>query len=135
MKKIIFWTFLFCLFVSWLAILDARAETYAVERADGGITVVAYQDGANDSLETVLRDLGLLGRPIKKVSNEDFPSDRSDRDFWKLNDIPIGKKIVIDTVKKQAKEAEKAQKELRKQALLKMTPAEYQEAKDLGLVR
>lgn len=111
------------------------AETYAVERSDGGVSIIYYQEGSGDSLETVIKDLGFTGYPIKKIIPSDFPTDRSDRNYWKLNDVPVGKKVVIDTDKKQADETAKAAKEVRKQALLKMTPAEYSEAKELGIIQ
>ena len=128
MKKIIS---AFGLFILFSTPLHAE-ELYAVERADGGVSIVNYFGGK--SLEEVLKSSGLEGRPIKPITRADLPS-RADRNYWKMNDVPIGKKIIVDTVKRQEAEAAKAQKEARKQALLKMTPQEYQEAKDLGLVR
>ena len=95
MKKLIF---VFLIILS----SPAFAETYAVERADGGVTIIDYNESANQSLETTLNDFGLSGRPIKRVLLPDFPSDRKDRKYWKMNDVPIGKKIIIDTVKKDA---------------------------------
>ena|SRR3990167_3881926 len=111
------------------------ASDYLIEKPDGSVVIVGYIEGSSDSLETVLKDLGLLGLPIQRLSPSDFPSDKKDRKYWKLNDVPIGKKIVIDTAKKQADETAKQVKDERKRALLKMTPSEYAEAKDLGLVR
>lgn len=129
--------FFVAFFISIAVILDAQVETelYVVEKPDGSVSIINYILGSGDSLEGIVNDLGFSGLPIKKITKNDLPNDRSDRKYWKLNQIPIGKKIEIDTVKKQADETAKTIKEARKQALLKMTPAEFQEAKDLGLVR
>lgn len=135
MKKLIFSILIISMLISLLAILDVFAENYAVERPDGGVSIIYYHDGANDSLETVIKDLGFKGYPIKKIAASDFPSNRIDRKYWKLNQIPIGKKIEIDNAQKQTDEAAAAQIEIRKRAVLKMTPTEFQEAKDLGIIK
>ena len=128
MKKLIFLSLI-------LFSVPAYAEMYAVERPDGGTSIIYYQEGSNDSLESVINDLGFKGFPIKKITPSDLPPDRSNRKYWKVNEIPIGKKIMIDSNKKQADEAAQQSTEARKRAVLKMTPAEFQEAKDLGLVK
>lgn len=59
------------------------------------------------------------GTSFTVVNESEIPQtngqwDKSDREFWKLN----GNKVEVDQVKKQAKEAEKAQKEADKNAVL-----------------
>lgn len=136
MKKLIFVLVVFFL-IPYALILDAQVETelYAVERPDGGVSIIHYIPGSGDSLESVVNELGFSGFPIKRITKNDLPQDRTDRKYWKMNPVPIGKKIEIDTAKKTADETAKAAKEERKRALLKLTPPEYQEAKDLGLVK
>lgn len=109
-------------------------ELYAVSKADGQISVINYYPGSGDSLEHILKDNNFVGFPIKRIQTSDLPA-RSDRKYWRLNDVPIGKKIIVDLAAKQADELDKQTKEERKRSLLKMTPAEYTEAKQLGLVK
>jgi len=130
MKIILFLVF------SILILRNAFAdEGYAVEKSDGSVDVITYLDGSGDSLETILKERGLTGRPVKRVGKIDLPDGKSDRVYWQMNSIPIGKKVIVDTIKKTTDDAAKQAKEARKQTLLKMTTAEYQEAKDLGLFR
>ena len=91
-------------------------DTYAVQR-DDGVSVVYYNPGSQKSLDQVLKDSGLEGKPVKKISKDDLPS-REDRAFWVFNDVPVGKKIKVDTVKKQAEEAKKAAEEAERNAVL-----------------
>ena len=111
------------------------ADRYLVEKPDGSVVIAGYNEGSNDSLSEFLRSVGLAGLPVSRLSDSDIPQDRSERKYWKKNDVPIGGKIIIDTAAKQDDETKKIVKEERKRALLKLTPAEYQEAKDLGLVK
>lgn len=111
MKKILF-LFVFC----FPAI--SYASTYAVGRDDGGVSIVNYVDSSSDSLEEVITSQGLSKNDVKKVSKTDLPS-RQDREFWQLNDLPLGKKIKINSSKKDSFEQEKQGKETKKQAVLK----------------
>lgn len=86
--------------------VNAYADSYAVQRDDGGVTLVHYIEGSSDSLADVLTELGLMGKPIIRIEESDLPP-RSDRDYWEFNDVPIGKKLRVNTAKKAAKEAEK----------------------------
>ena len=128
MKKLIF--VFFIVFSS--NVYNIYADTYAVERPDGGVSIIYYNEGASDSLESVINDLGFKGFPIKKVDVSDLPPDRSNRKYWKLNDIPVGKKIIIDSVKKQVDLDAQAQKEIEKDAVftkLKISRAEFEKIK------
>lgn len=102
-------------------------ESYAVERTDGGVSIVNYFEGSNDTLDDVLRDIGLSGRPIERISKADMPADRTDRNFWKLS----GKKVVVDTVKKQAALDAKAQKDAEADSVLSKLKISRQEAQKL----
>lgn len=108
----------------------AHAETYAVDRADGGVSIISYNESASDTLQDVVRDLGFEGRPIKRISESDIPASREDRDSWTVQ----GKKIVIDTDKKQAREAAKAEKEAEKDAVLAKLKISKKEAEALKRV-
>lgn len=89
-------------------------ENYAVERPDGGITVVYYVPGSEDSLDDVLRDMSLSGFPISKVKKSDLPPTREFRNTW----TKLGKRIVEDGDKKIEIIQEKERKESKKQAVL-----------------
>jgi len=115
--------------------LNAFASEYIVEKADGSIVIIHHNDAAAQTLEETLNENGLAGLPIIRINQSDIPSDpaeRLDRNYWKRG---ILKKIEVDTAKKAAAQAAKQAKEDRKRLLLKLTPAEYQEAKELGIVR
>jgi len=108
--------------------LNGSAETYAVDRADGGVSIVNYFDGASKSLDQVLNDIGLHGRPFKKIANGDMPQTKQDRNFWKL----LGSKVVVDAVKKQAHLDALAAKEAEKDAIyakLKISREEFEKIK------
>ena len=111
MKKIYFFLLPFFLTPNAFAL-----DTYAVQR-DDGVSIVYYNPGSQKSLEQVLKDSGLEGKPLKRISPDDLPS-REDRNFWVLDDVPIGKKIKVDSSKKQAEEAKKQAKEAEKAAVL-----------------
>lgn len=123
--------FLIFLFLFFNATAFADWEHYAVEKPDGSIAVVGYNPGSNDTIQDVLNELGFSGFPIVSVTKNDLPQDRSDRKYWKK----LGKKIVVDQDLKNSDLAKKQADDNRKKALLKMTDAEYQEAKALGLVK
>jgi len=114
---------------------DAFAELYAVQREDGGVSVINYLEGSKDTLEDVVKQLGYWGRPIHRIKPSDLPSDRTDRKYWTINHVPFGKKIKIDNSEKEKDEAKKAQVEQRKRELLKLTAAEFEEAKAIGLIK
>ena len=83
---------------------NVYADMFAVEKQDGGIVIVNYDPSSSDSLEDVMAELGMTGQPVKRITHEDLP-DRLDRDFWVMNDVSIGKKIVADEdAKLKAKE-------------------------------
>lgn len=122
----------FLLFFLILAPIANAAESYAVEKPDGSVAIVNYFGGA-DSLSDVIEELGFSGYPIIRISASDLP-DRSDREFWSFNDVPLGKKIKVDTDKKAAKEADKAQKRAEIDAVLlklKVTEDEVKKLKDV----
>lgn len=121
MRKIIGFLFVFSIFFSF----TVYADTYAVDRADGGVSIINYNEGSKDTLQDVIHDLGFDGRPVKRVSASDLPSTREDRKYWTLQ----GNKVVVDTAKKQVAEAEKAAKEAEKDAVLaklKISRAEFE---------
>ena len=118
MKKLLI---LFLLFSA-----TAYADMYAVERPDGSVSVVNHIGG--DSLEDVLGELGFSGYPIIRISASDLPP-REDRSFWAFNDIPVGKKLKVDSVKKAQKEAEKQAKEAEKDAVLTKLKISREEAR------
>ena len=110
-------TFLFAsLFLISVNAYAAEVEKYAVEQPDVSIHIINYLVGSHDSLETIVHEGGYDGLPIVKLKDSDFPPNRSDRNFWKLNPVPIGKKIQVDMVKKAAAEAAETVKEGRKRA-------------------
>lgn len=101
------------------------ADTYAVDRSDGGVSIINYNEGSKDTLQEVIHDLGFDGRPVKRISASDLPSTREDRKYWTLQ----GNKVVVDAAKKQVAEAEKAAKEAEKDAVLaklKISKAEFE---------
>lgn len=123
MKKLIFILVLFSSF-------PVFAEDYAVETPDG-VAIITYIPGSTDTIEDVVRANGFTSFPVRFIERKDIPNDHSDQKYWKLS----GNRIVVDAAKKQADLDAKAAREARKKALLKMTDAEYAEAKSLGLVR
>lgn len=120
MKKL----FLFLLLMSPSLLF---ADMYAVEREDGGVSIINYYGG--EPLEKIVKELGFWGLPITKVSSEDLPDTKEDREFWKMNDLPWGDKIKVDSVKKTAeennlKQKNKAREDLKKK--LNVTDAELE---------
>lgn len=96
----------------------AYAGRYLVEKPDGSVTVVEYVEGSKDSLSDVLDSFGLQGLPIDALNPGDLPATRIDRKYWKKNPVPIGSKVIIDTVKKNADLALEAKKQAEKDAVL-----------------
>ena len=84
-------------------------EMYLIENPDGSVRVLHYKENSNDSVQDVLKSIGAEGLQVNKITSVDLPNDRADRKYWKK----LGKRVVIDTDKKdedevleQAKEAE-----------------------------
>jgi len=116
----------------------AYAEKYLVERPDGSVAIINYLGGSNDSFADVVRDLGFTGFPIERLDESDLPATREDRKYWRLNAVPIGAKIKIDTAAKATDQAQEATDLARRNTLatkMGVTPAEMREARDLGLFR
>lgn len=90
MKKIIFYFFIF---LALVIPAYAGQGVYAIKRDDGGVSIVNLGD---KDIDQTLEEIGLSGRPYKKIKESDLP-EKSDRDFWTLED----KEIVIDEDKKQ----------------------------------
>ena len=128
MRKLIL---VFLLLISGIS-YASDSELYLVERPDGGVSVLQYFPGSKDSLQDVLRDMGFSGYPIERISKNDLPTNRADRKYWKRG---VLNKIEIDTAKKTADQVAEAAKDARKKTLLKMTDSEFQEAKQLGIVK
>lgn len=123
---------LFILFSFIFIGASGQYEYYAVDRADGGVTIYSHAQGSRKSFNDILREAGLEGRPYRQINPDaEVPRSRVDRNFWKAS----GNKVVVDTQKKADTESDLAAKELRKQQLLKMTKAEYEEAKSLGIIK
>lgn len=122
---------LIILLILFCPLAHADLESYAVELQDGSISIYNHEPTSPKTLTDVLKENGIEPLSVFKVTEKDLPPTKADKKYW----VRQGKNIVIDTVKKSQAEAAKQAKEARKQALLKMTPAEYQEAKDLGIVR
>jgi len=120
------------LIILLLICTPAYSGTYAVERSDGGVTIVSYLEGSNDTLSDVLEKLELTGRPVQRIDESDLP-DIADREFWAFNDVPIGAKLKVDAAKKAAKQAEKAAKQAKKNAALSKIGLTEEELQDLLL--
>ncbi len=81
---------------------------YSVERPDGGVTIIRCVEADGPCLERAVRDNGWNVEDIKKITRDDLP-DREDREYWQVNDVPIGKKLKVNSVKKAKDEADQAQ--------------------------
>lgn len=110
--------------------ISAQASQYAVQGADGVLYIIDYVDGSSKALDEIVAAGGLTGRPIRAITDSDLP-DFKDRDFWKLNDVPIGPAIIVDGVKKQAHADAVAAKEAKKGAVLFKLKISKQELDDL----
>lgn len=105
--------------VSW-------ADTYVIKQDDGSLAVVDYVPTSSKSLDQILMDSELFGKPIKKVKPSDFPPFE-DRNFWTLD---AQGKLIVDNVKKQAWQANEAAKETKRQAVrdkMKITKQDWDE--------
>lgn len=120
---------LLLLLILFCPLAHADWELYALELPDGSVTVQGL-DTTQEDINSVLRKNDYEPVSISRVTEKDIPS-KADRKYWKKQ----GNRIVIDTDKKAEDEAENLAKETRKKQLIKMTDAEYEEAKTLGLVR
>lgn len=123
--------FLLILFILFLPTSASAGELYAVEKPDGSVSVINYYGG--EPLINIINDLGFAGYPIRRITKADLP-DRADREVWAFNDVPIGKKLKVDTVKKAQKKAEKAAKEAEREAVLlklKISKDEFKKLKEL----
>lgn len=97
---------------------NAEWEHYSVEKPDGSVHTIGYDNRTNKSLADNVKELGFEGFPIIRVTVSDMPSPtKVDRKYWKMNDVPIGKKIVIDNVKKQIDLDANADKKAKKDAV------------------
>lgn len=98
----------------------AEREMYLVDRESQGepAAIVYFNPSSQNSLADQLRWMGLDGLPIQRIYNDDFPATREDRNFWQMNDVPMGKKIKVDAVKKQAHLDDKAAKKAAKKSVL-----------------
>lgn len=105
---------------------DNSSDIYAVERPDGGVSIVYYLNGSGDSFDQVLKDLGFKDYPVLKIDKSEIPVSKSERKYWKHNNG----KIQIDAVKKSADLALKAEKEAKKSAALAKLKLTKQELKD-----
>lgn len=123
MKKYLF------LFLILFATPLFAEEIYLVEKPDGSVAVHYYIPGSNDTLEETLKNAGLEDLPTQRITQNDIPDDRKDRKYWKMNFT--GKKIGIDTAKKQADEDAKAAKLAKKEAVLSKLKISPDEFKDL----
>ena len=74
---------------------------YAIEKPDGSVVITTYVEGSQDTLEDVVRELGLLGRPIIAITRAELPP-MEDSDYWRFNPVPIGDRLIVDQVAKQA---------------------------------
>lgn len=126
MKKL---TFLILFLIVSLNCFASQDERYLVEKNDGSVVIAIYQPGSKDSLSDFLNSAGLGGLNATRLNESDYPSDRSERQFWGRSFT--GKKIGIDQTKKQATQDEKTAKESKKDAILSKLKITRQELKDL----
>lgn len=93
---------------------NVSAETIAVSKEGGNVTVINYKPSAKDSLIDILTENGLIGRPMESLEGKSLPP-RADREFWTLEN----RQIIVDSVKKSTKEQSKQDKENRLKTLRK----------------
>jgi hypothetical protein len=104
------------------------AETYAVEKPDGSVSIAQYFENSGDTLDEFLADSGFAGLPFYKIGPSTLPS-REDRDFWQVKDG----KVSVNEVKKQAYIDQLAIKKQKKLAVIQkigITEKEYSELTD-----
>lgn len=108
------------------------AEKYVIEHPDceSGLCFADIDSGEDAAFFEYLNTSVYTDYPVYAVKDGDFPTDKKDRKYWKR----IGKKIVIDTAKKQADLDAKAQKESERSAVLsklKISKEEFKKIKDI----
>lgn len=108
----------------------AGAETFVVEREDGGVTII--ESVIPDGLDQHLEANNLQGRPVKKIKASDIPPDKTYRDAWVMNPSAVGKKIMVDQQKKKDIDDAKTAKQAEKQAVLQKLGITEEE---LGVIR
>lgn len=120
MRNIIF----FALFLACSAVYAEENEVYIVDLPDGGVSVVYYFPGSEDTIEDVLKSQGKGGYPFRRLQGA-LPA-REDRDAW----VRKGKKIVVDIDKKEEKVAEREKRKADKAAALAKLKISEKELKD-----
>lgn len=119
------------LFLSLFLICStAYAANYIIEHQDGSVSILNHID-ESDPLENVILKNGWNPKSVHLVKSGDLPSDKSDRKYWKVNEVPIGGKIVIDQVKKQADLDAEADKQQKKDKVLQKLGITETELKEL----
>ena len=111
--------------ISFLIVFLAQSIVYATEvyivdrSADNLPAAIHYHSESSPyTVQEELRYAHFENYPIEKASLSDIPVTKEDRKYWKLNPSPFGKRVVIDTVKKQADIDEKAAKKAAKKNTL-----------------
>lgn len=122
--------FLILLFIFCFELFSIAAETekFAVQMPNGNVTIVHYLKGSQETLEDVMRSFGYQNYPYFQVADADIPQDKKDRKYWKIQ----GRKVVIDTAKKQADLDAVAAKEAEKDAVfekMKVSREEFEKVK------
>ena len=77
------------------------AKQYLVEKPDGTIAILNYIDGAKDTLQDVLRDMGFSGYTVFPLKPSDFPAENINSKYWRVN-YGTGPRIRIDHTAIQA---------------------------------
>lgn len=110
-------------------------DLFAIDRsADDKTTVIMkYEPNGPYTLFQELQFRELENYPIKRIEKSDLPETKIDRKYWKLNDVPIGKKVIVDTFKKQIDlDFDIAEQASANAALAKMCPScTAQDLKDM----
>lgn len=112
----------FIFIVLMLFSLNAYAGQYISEDGSGNVVELVYVEGSNDSFADFVEAVGLKGRPVIRRP-VDLPP-LADRKYWKLNDVPLGPRVIVDDAKKQTDLNQKAADEAAADASLqKMCPS------------
>lgn len=106
------------------------AGLYAAKKPDGSAVIFRYFETSEDSMTEFLEDVGLSGLPIIAITESDIPKGEK-REYLKVNDVPIGKKIVVDEIKKQADLDKEAAKQQKKDKVLQKLGISEQELEEL----
>lgn len=91
MKKLVF-LIAFLLSIS----SGVYADTYAIQKEDGTISILYYGQNSSKTLEQAIQDAGMSGLPYIAVSS--VPDDRTARECWRILDNTI---IVDETCKQE----------------------------------